>query len=318
MVSANGVQAVRSRIPSYLLQRSHTLLHKRQGGRRVNSTFLDRGLLGLSRLIKSTYVQWDLSTREGLFQGLDARLKLLFLLFFAVAISLEKDPVSELFIAPILFVLAILSRLRLIPLYSRVLGLSFVFGVLLSFPSCCNILVPGTVVAPLYSFDRTYDLLFFHIPRTVGLTREGMTLAALLSLRVANSLTVSLLVLFTTPFPDLVKALRLLRAPNVIIVILTLFYKYLFILTCSLEEMHLAMKSRLVSAVPGQEARTWAADRMASVYRKSQRTCDEVFRAMQSRGFTGEIRLTDTHRLSSKDWLAGSALLAVWVLIVLY
>jgi cobalt/nickel transport system permease protein len=311
------VQAVQNRIPSYLLRNVDHPYEEFQKGRRTRSVFLERGLLGLSRVIKNTYMQWDLSGRDGLFQRLDPRLKLLFLVFFAVAVSLKKDIGSELVVASMLLGLNLLSRLQLIPLYSRILVLSFVFGVLLSFPSACNIVVPGTVVVPLIDLDTSYDFLFYHIPKTIGLTDEGLALVALLSLRVMNSVTICLLVLFTTPFPQFIKAFRLLHVPDVLVMVLTLFYKYLFILASTLEEMHQAMKSRLISNVPGNDARKWVVGRMAHIYRRSHQNCEEVFRAMLSRGFTGEMRLTEPHPLRRVDWIAGSVLFVVWVAILL-
>jgi cobalt/nickel transport system permease protein len=308
---------VENKVPSFLLHNTEHRYNEYHRGHRVRSAFLDRGLVGLSRVLKDTYVQWDLSKREGLFQRLDPRLKLLFLAFFVVAISLKREIASELIILFILLILNLFSRLKLIPLYSRILVFTFFFGALLSFPSAFNAVVPGTVIVPLVTLDMSHDFLCYQIPKTVGLTKEGLYLMALLSLRVANSLTVCQLVLSTTPFPDLAKALGLLRVPDIIVMIVTLFHKYLFILSCSLEEMHLAMKSRLVSAVLGDNARLWATSRMAYLYRKSHQTCEEVFRAMLSRGFSGEMRLTGPHPLSGINWLAGPILLAVWFVIVL-
>lgn len=279
--------------------------------------FLDRGLLAVSRLLKDTYVQWDLSAKEGLFQRFDARLKLLFLIFFAVAISLKKDLLSEIVVMAILLTFSLLSRLPLAAVYSRVLALTLAFGGLVSFPSACNVIVPGTVIVPFFTLTSSYDLLFYHIPKTIGFTREGLHLVVLLSLRVANSLTVCMLVLYTTPFPDLIKALRLLHVPSLVILVITLFHKYVFILACALEEMHLAMKSRIMTSFTSSGVRIWATDRMAYLYRKTHRTCEDVFGGMLSRGFTGEVQLIGSVPLSRIDWLAGSALLAVWFIVIL-
>lgn len=310
---------MKNSIPSYLLQKTdHEYTDAHVKGRRVSSTFLDKGLLGVSKVLKDTYVQWDLSGKEGLFQCLDARLKLLFLVLFAVLISLKKDIGSEVVVAVILLVLNLLSRLRVAKLYSRAALFGFIFGVLISFPSAFNIIVPGTVVVPIVTLQSSHDFLFYHIPKTIGLTGEGLHLVALLSLRVVNSLTVCLLVLYTTPLPDFIKALRLLRVPDVIVVVMTLFHKYIFVLACSLEEMHLAMKSRLVSPAHGNHARMWATDRIVYIYRKTHQTCQDVFGAMLSRGFTGEVRLPTASPVSRLDWLVGSGLLAIWAAILLF
>ena len=56
---------------------------------------------------------------------------------------------------------------------------------------------------------------------------------------------------------------------------------------------------------------------MAYVYRKSQQSCEEVFKAMLSRGFMGEMRLSGSQGLGRMDWLAGAALLGLWFLLII-
>ncbi len=68
-------------------------------GSRVRTSFVDKGLHHVANVIKTTYIQWETSSRKGLLQGLDARVKVLFLAVFLVAVSLKKDVTSELLIA---------------------------------------------------------------------------------------------------------------------------------------------------------------------------------------------------------------------------
>lgn len=277
-------------------------------------SFIDSGINHLGKVIKTGYIQWELASKDGFFQQLDPRVKIIFLVFFIVIVSLKKTIMPELFIALFVFILTALSRLNLLRFYSRVLFLSFVFGFLISFPSAFNIITKGEIILPVISFEKAHNLWIYHIPQTIGITKEGLSVAGMLTARVINSVSISLLVLYTTSFPDIVKALKVFRAPDPILMIITLTYKYIFIFAKTVEDMHLAKKSRLLGKSSDMAARQWAAGRIALIFRKSRQRADETFKAMLSRGFSGDIRLTGFRTLAKKDRLAGIFLLLAGVI----
>src|SRR5208283_3444789 len=112
-----------------------------------------------------------------------------------------------------------------------------------------------------------------------------------------------LLVISTTTFPSLVKALKVLRVPDVFLMILTLTYKYIFIFAGTIEDMYLAKRSRLVGRANGVEGRIWVAGRIAFIFKKTQLRCEEVFKAMLSRGFSDDIRFYDSRLFGTGDRL---------------
>ena len=296
-------------IPAFLLDAPAQPVPARSG-KRLRAAFIDKGLHHLSDLIKTTYVQWDTAQKAGLFQGLDGRVKALFLVFFVVVVSLEKQLFPQALIGVFVFLLAVLSRLGLVGFYKRVLFLGFAFGFLIAAPSCLNLFAPGQVVVPLAHFDRARDFWVYHVPATIGITREGLEGVAMLTLRVVNSVSVSFLVVYTTPFPQLLKAGRSLRVPDAFLLILSLAYKYIFLFARTLEDMHLSRKGRTVEtgAVEGQG---WVAGRMAFLFRRTQLRCEEVFKAMLGRGFAGEVALYAPGSLRPLDVGAAIVLLAV-------
>ncbi len=177
----------------YLL--SKVLTGKGIKGSKVRTSFVDKGLHHVANVIKTTYIQWETASRKGLLQGLDARVKVLFLLVFLVAVSMKKDLTSELLIAVFVLILAAASRVGFAAYYKRVLFLGFFFGFLVSLPASLNIVTNGTVVVPIITLTRAYEFWVYHIPRDIGFTSEGMRGAAVLTLRVVNSVSLSLLVL---------------------------------------------------------------------------------------------------------------------------
>jgi energy-coupling factor transporter transmembrane protein EcfT len=150
----------------------------------------------------------------------------------------------------------------------------------------------------------------------IGFTAEGVSVVSMLTLRVINSLSLSFLILYTTPFPEIIKALKVLKVPDAFLVIISLTYKYIFIFARVVTDMHLAKKSRLLGPVKSAEARDWIAGRIAFIFKKTQLKCDDVFKAMIGRGFSGEIKLYRYQKITGRDWGLGFFLLTLGSLIL--
>ncbi|MDI6800713.1 MAG: energy-coupling factor transporter transmembrane component T [Thermodesulfovibrionales bacterium] len=268
-------------------------------------SFIDNGISHLGKVIKTGYVQMELASEDGLFQRLDARIKVLFLAFFIIIVSLKKEILPEIVIALFVFSLTAISRLNLFNFYKKVIFLGFVFGFLIAFPSAFNIITRGEVILPVIHLSESYNLWIYHVPQTIGITREGMSVVIMLTLRVVNSVSLSFLILYTTSFPEIIRALKVFRAPDAILMVITLTYKYIFIFAKTVEDMYLAKKSRMVSSVNGKDARQWASGRITFMFRKTQQRCEELFKAMLSRGFSDSVRLYGFKRLGAPDWSAG-------------
>lgn len=295
-------------IPGFLLEPSGPV-----GGSPPPGTgrarFIEQGLRYLSGFLETTQGQWEATQQQGLLQQLDARVKVLFLLSFAVAVSLKHTPAVPLGINALVFSLAAVSRLALLPFCRRVAFLTFFFGALLSLPASLNLVVPGTVVLPLYHFDAPRQWWIYHLPATVGITREGLQAVALLSSRVAASIGLALLVVHTTPLADLVRGLKALRVPEPFLMVMTLALKFVVVFARTMEDLYLAQKSRTLAA-NSAEGRIWVAGRMALLFRRTQHRYGEVFKAMQARAFQGDFTLARPGRLSGRDWTAGGLVVA--------
>jgi cobalt/nickel transport system permease protein len=300
---------MKSKVPDFLLVPSPTPSVSRGGGK-VDIFYLERGIKDCAALFTEGYAQWELSSRKGFFNDLDARVKIGFGIFFIVVISLKRAVLPEAAIFIFLFSLAGLCRLNLGALYRKVLMIGFVFGFLVSVPSVFNFIVPGEVIIPMLTLSRPHDLWIYHIPQVIGITKEGLSIVSLLTLRVLNSLSVSLLILHTTPFADIIKALKVIRVPDTFLIIISMTYKYIFTFAGIVSDMHLAKKARLAGVTGRKEAREWIAGRIAFVFKKTQIECEEVFKAMVSRGFSGEVRLYHYRKLTAKDCVIGLFLLS--------
>jgi cobalt/nickel transport system permease protein len=297
-------------IPSFLLNTPSSLPPERGWGK-INISYIDKGIESFADILRDGYAQWEVATGKGFLHEIDTRIKVIFWLFLVIIISLKKSILPELGIFSAVFVLSLLSRINLLNFYRKIFLLGFVFGFLIALPSALNFITYGKMVIPIVTLPKAYDFWVYHIPKVIGITKEGMTVVAMLTLRVLNSLSVSFLILYTTPFPEIVKALKVLRVPDTFLVIISLAYKYIFIFARVVSDMYLAKKSRLAGSVDGQEARNWVAGRMALLFRKTQLKCDEVFKAMIGRGFSGEVKLYRQQKIKGRDWVIGCFLFVV-------
>jgi len=301
---------MRDKIPPFLLERPSSQSFDRGRGS-LNIPFLEKGIHRLAEVIKTGYAQWETASKDHLFQTIDARIKVLFLLSYVIIVSLKKDILSQALIGAFVFILTIISRLNILSLYRRVLFLGFVFGFLIALPSAFNVITGGEIVLPVLHLSKSYRFWIYRIPEEIGLTAEGVYGVILLTSRVINSLSLSFLVLYTTPFPAIIKALKVLKAPDSLLMIITLAYKYVFIFAKTAEEMHLAKKSRLAGQVTHADGRRWIAGRIAFIFNKTRLQCEEIFRAMLSRGFSDRIEIYGVRKLLARDW--AMAVILIWV-----
>lgn len=304
---------MKNSIPSFLLDRpSSDGITGAKG--RLKIPFVDKGIHHLADVIKTGYLQSETSSKDFFFQKIDARIKVLFLLFFVILVSLKKEPGSEALIGLFVFILTSVSHLSVFTLYKRVLFWTFIFGVLIALPSAFNVITKGELIFPIIRFSESHRLWIYQIPQEIGITGEGILIFMILSLRVMNSLAISFFVLYTTPLPEIIKALKIFKVPDSFLMIVTLSYKYIFILAKIAEEMYLAKKSRLIGQVTPAEARKWIAGRMLFLFIKSRKRCEEIFKAMLARGFSGDINIYRVKKLHARDWTAGVIFFSVGIL----
>ncbi len=297
-----------NKVPSFLMERPSPDAPAREKAR-LKFTFIEKGVHYLAFFIKTGYLQWESASSQRFFQRIDARIKVLFLLFFMVIVSIKKEILPEALIGAFIFLLALAARLKVSGLYKRVLFFGFFFGFLIALPSAFNVITGGEIILPVLRLQTAHHFLVYRIPAEIGITRQGAYGVAMLTLRVVNSLAISFFVLYTTSFPEIIRALKLLRVPDTFLMIITLSYKYVFILAKTVEDMHLSKKSRLSGPAGNADARRWIAGRIVFLFRKTQQRCEEIFRAMLGRGFSGDIRICGAKGLHARDWITGAALL---------
>jgi energy-coupling factor transporter transmembrane protein EcfT len=148
-------------------------------------------------------------------------------------------------------------------------------------------------------------------------TAQGLTTAGYLVLRVETTATLAYVLVFTTPWTHVLKALRVLRVPVVFVVVLGMTYRYILLMLETAHDMFESRRSRPAGALTGPDRRRLAAASAGVLLGKTLHLGSEVHLAMQARGFRGEVHVIDDFRMARRDWVAlavfaGAVALAVW------
>jgi cobalt/nickel transport system permease protein len=126
----------------------------------------------------------------------------------------------------------------------------------------------------------------------------------------------AVLLVLTTPWNSVLKALGVLRVPDVFVVILGMTYRYIYLLLHTVNDMFLSRKSRVVGRMSTADERRLLAASAGMLLTHSLDLGGEVYLAMQSRGLRGFPRTMDTWKMRALDWAWGAAMLAVAVIAI--
>jgi cobalt ECF transporter T component CbiQ len=256
--------------------------------------FLERTLDGFLKAMEHALDAEEIAKANGLLQRLDPRIKVigLFALIIAAAMSRQIRVIGAVF--AIALSLAATSRVPPQLLAKRVWVPVLLFTGIIALPA--PFLIPGRVVWRLPGLGWP-------------LTAQGLTSASYLVTRVETAASLSVLLVLTTPWNHVLKALRVLRVPVVLVVILGMAYRYIFLLLESARDMLESRRSRMVGELKGSDRRRLAAASVGVLMSKTLQLSGDVYSAMLARGFRGEVAMLDDFHTAVLDWI----MLAVFV-----
>lgn len=258
--------------------------------------FLDRLAAGIVRAIDHALQADDLSRRDGYLQRLDPRVKLgagFGLIVIAVFVN-SLAALAALFLLAL--ALAAASHVTISRLSRQVWIGVLVFTGLIALPAI--FLVPGNVL--------------FRIPvLSWPVTMQGLKSAAFLLGRAETAATVALLLVLSTPWPHLLKAMRAFRVPLVLVVIFGLTHRYVFVFLQATAQMFEARRSRLIGPLAARDRRRMATATAGALLIKALEMSSEVHLAMVARGYRGEPRLLDEFRTRPIDWATVAGFVAI-------
>jgi energy-coupling factor transporter transmembrane protein EcfT len=93
------------------------------------------------------------------------------------------------------------------------------------------------------------------------------------------------------------------------VVILGMTYRYIFLMLQIAQDMFESRQSRMVGTLDGADRRRLASASVGVLLSKSIQLSGDVYLAMLSRGFRGEIYTLDDFQMRARDWIALAGLL---------
>lgn len=137
------------------------------------------------------------------------------------------------------------------------------------------------------------------------------------------SVQMAIVLTTTTPFPDLLRALRELRMPRLLVAVLGLMWRYLFVLADEVLRLSRARAAR--SGDAGDPAKKsgggviWRArvtgGMVGNLFLRAFERSDRIYVAMLSRGYDGEVRSLPQPAAPASSWIVLAAGLTLLVLL---
>jgi len=265
-----------------------------------HSGVIEHTLQGIAETLERTLFAEEISARQGLFQSLDPRVKVISVLALLISVSLSRS----LAVIAGIYILALI-----LALFSAIPADFFVKRVWLTLPFFTGMLVlPALFITP--------GPTLVQLPLGLVITTSGVTTVLFLLLRVSTSVSLTLLLILTTPWNTVLSALSVLRIPDEFILILGMTYRYIYLLLHTANDMFLSRKSRVVGRLDAAEDRRMLAAISGTLLSKSLNMSSEVYLAMQSRGFRGSIVTFKPFKMQPRDWFWLFSFLALTLLAI--
>ena len=244
---------------------------------------------------------------------LDARVKLLLVVAFILSCALTPNgawPVYLLLLA-VAFATALLSELGIgFVLKRAALALPFVLAAL-----------PLVFTAP---GEHLLDIPLGRL--IISISAPGLERFISIALKSWISVQAAIILASSTPFPDLLAAMRAVRIPRLLVAIFGLMWRYLFVLVDEVLRLTRARAARSghsdrTDVHPGGNW-TWRAritgGMAGNLFMRALERSDRIYMAMVSRGYDGEVRSTPLPILSTIHWAILSAGLVFLFLLQLF
>ena len=281
--SAGGPGSVGASVPAWMLGGSSASSPGRQ-----RRPVLEKLLNGVAHVVESAMDADGAGEHGGLLQRLDPRVKLVGLLALLLASVLVDHLAALLALFAVALTFIVLSRLGLRRFALRAWVFVPLFTLAIVVPATTSWVTPGHAV--------------LHLWGGAAITATGLATAARLVLRVTDAVSFSVLLAMTTPWSELLAALRVLRVPRTFVFVLAVSYRYVFVLMRLVQGMGTARRSRTVGRLTPREDRRFVAAAVGTLFGHSQALSEQVHTAMLARGFTGEVRALSVWRVRSFDY----------------
>ncbi|XRO75058.1 cobalt ECF transporter T component CbiQ [Methanocaldococcus sp. 28A] len=228
--------------------------------------------------------------KDGFLQRLDARVKVLGLFLMVITTITIKHILVLIILYTLSLVFCKLSKIPVLYYLKRVWVFIPIFT--------------GIIILPVIFITPGHPIIvILQHPFYIAITYEGLKYATLFTLRVATAISYTVLITLTTRWDEIMKSLNILGVPEVIITIMTLAYRYIFLLLNNVLEMMYSKKSRLCNRLKLKESWIIAGKSMGALFMKTQRMGEDLYYAMLSRGYLNEVHIITKFKFTKYDFV---------------
>lgn len=253
------------------------------------NNFVEKTILSIQNIFEDIFYSDVISTKKGLMQSLDVRVKLISIIALIIIVNFGKSISFMAVFLIYVLLLAIFSKIPVKAYILRVSTIAILFSGIVLIPSLFNVVRPGE------------PLLYF--TRNIYITKQGFYNAAIFMMRSFVSLSFTYILVLTTKWVEILRALRGFKLPRIFVSTLEMALRYIFLLLELSSNTFLARKSRNVGKSSSSEGRKFVAATVGNILIKSEALSNDVFNAMISRGYSGEYITVKTFNMGLFDYI---------------
>ncbi len=154
-----------------------------------------------------------------------------------------------------------------------------------------------------YIMGRTLVILPFIVLASLAVPWKGYMGIVFLFVRAILCLMMLILLTNTTRFVELLRGLRKLGCPQILVMNLGFLYRYLFVLTEEAMRMKQARDCRRVGQAPFKEELKILSSMLGTLLIRSFERAERMHYAMLSRGYAGDFPVVSPKRFSWHDFV---------------
>ncbi len=245
--------------------------------------YLELTLSSLTQRHAASMKMEAMASKDGVLQRLKPQYKILISLFLILILSALHSFALLASLYLLLLFTALKSKLPIVDLVKRVWAFVVLFAGVIILPAALNTVTPGREIIVLWNRPH------------LSITQAGVTIASVLLMKIAISVTIGTILTLSTKWSALLKGLALLNVPTVFLTILAMTHRYLIVLMQTASEMFTARQSRMVGRQSNSQSRSFVGAGVGVLFGKSQALSEEIHSAMVSRGFRGQFKQLESY-----------------------
>lgn len=270
-----------------------------------NNNFIQRSIIEILAFLKDLIFAEELAAKKGFLQLLDPRIKLITFVLLIIQVLLSRSIYALCFLYGLCLLLVLLSKINLGFFLKRTLIFIPLFSLFIALPSIFSPFSPAEALLG----GNILGLKFI-------ISRPGLSAALIFVMRVTFSVSFAVLLSITTKHFELLRVLRFFRIPQIFVMTLGMCYRYIYLFVEIIEQTYFAIRSRVGNCIHYKSGQNIVAWNIASLWNRSLKLNEEVYKAMLSRGYRGEALIWDDFRMKSRDWfwLSVVVVIIIWII----